>query len=89
MRARSPLSLGERRRNGLDMSTRENPFARRGSGRSTYARRDTKHGRPRVAQWPREESEGLIVPSKPGNAGGGKEPWFGVCRKEPKGRGLA
>ena len=25
---------------------------------------------------PRRVSEGLIVPEKPGNAGGGKEPWF-------------
>lgn len=89
MRARSPLSLGERRRSGLDMSTLEDSFARRGSGRSTYARKDTKHGRPRAAQWPREESEGLIVPLKPGNAGGGKEPWFGARHKEPRGRGLA
>jgi len=27
---------------------------------------------------PAEESEGSIVPSKPGNAGGGKGPWFKV-----------
>jgi len=89
MRALSPLSLGESRRNGSDLSTREDPFARRGSGRSTYASRDTKHGRPRGAQWRREESEGPIVPSRPGNAGGGKGPWFGVRREEPRGRGLA
>jgi hypothetical protein len=33
---------------------------------------------------PRGESEGLIVLLKPGNAGGGKEPWFWVLRTEPR-----
>ena len=37
----------------------------------------------------RQESEGLIVPRKPGNAGGGKGPWFGVCLDETRSRGLA
>ena len=37
----------------------------------------------------RQESEGLGVPLKPGNAGGGKEPWFGVCLDETRGGGLA
>jgi hypothetical protein len=32
----------------------------------------------------RQASEGLIVPRKPGNAGGGKEPWFGVRLNEPR-----
>jgi hypothetical protein len=32
----------------------------------------------------RQASEGLIRPRNPGNAGGGKEPWFGVCLKEPR-----
>jgi hypothetical protein len=36
-----------------------------------------------------QESEGLIVPSKLGNAGGGKEPWFGVRPDEPRRGGLA
>jgi hypothetical protein len=36
-----------------------------------------------------QESEGLIVPTKLGNAGGGKEPWFGVRLNEPRGGGLA
>jgi hypothetical protein len=89
MRALSPLSLGESRRNGSDLSTREDPFARRGSGRSTYARKDTKHGRPRGAQLQREESEGPIVPVMPSNVGGGKGPWFGVRLNESRGRGLA
>ena len=26
--------------------------------------------------WPERVAEGLVVPSKPGNAGGGKGPWF-------------
>ena len=29
-----------------------------------------------IGSGPRRESEGLIVPSKPAKAGGGKEPWF-------------
>jgi hypothetical protein len=29
-------------------------------------------------------SEGLILPTKPGNAGGGKEPWFWVLRSKPR-----
>jgi hypothetical protein len=41
------------------------------------------------ASGPRWESEGPIVPLKPGNAGGGKGPWFWVLRKELRERGLA
>jgi hypothetical protein len=33
-------------------------------------------------------AEGLIVLSKPGNAGGGKEPWFWVALDEAEERGL-
>jgi hypothetical protein len=29
-------------------------------------------------------SEGPILPRKPGNAGGGKWPWFWVLRTEPR-----
>jgi hypothetical protein len=36
-----------------------------------------------------QESEGLIRPMNPGNAGGGKEPWFGVRSNEPEVRRLA
>ena len=32
----------------------------------------------------RQASEGLIGPENPGNAGGGKEPWFGVRSNEPR-----
>ena len=32
----------------------------------------------------RQESQGPIRPMKPGNAGGGKGPWFGVCSNEPR-----
>ena len=38
---------------------------------------------------PRQKSEGLVVPVKPVNAGGGKEPWFGVRLDEPRSGGLA
>ena len=38
---------------------------------------------------PRQKSEGLVVPTKPGNAGGGKGPWFGVRLDEPRRGGLA
>jgi hypothetical protein len=34
--------------------------------------------------WARQASEGLIVPLKPANTGGGKEPWFGVRLNEPR-----
>ena len=52
------------------------------------ARNNEQHGKPtrlvaRVARptdamgaWAEGVAEGLIVPGKPGNAGGGKEPWF-------------
>ena len=89
MRAQSYLSFSECRWDESDLSTGEDSSARRGSGRSTYASKSSQHGRPLVAQlWP-EESEGPIVPSRPGNAGGGKGPWFGVRFKESRGRGLA
>ena len=39
---------------------------------------------------PLQESEGLIVLLKPGNAGGGKGPWFGyACRTSERRRRLA
>jgi hypothetical protein len=37
----------------------------------------------------RQKSEGLVVPKKPGNTGGGKGPWFGVRLDEPRRGGLA
>src|SRR5262245_3177463 len=36
-----------------------------------------------------QESEELIVPVKPGNAGGGKGLWFGVRLDEKRAKGLA
>ena len=94
MRAPSPLSMDEGRSGRPDAPTNEGRSARRGSGHSTYARADWQHGRPvgqagRLANGPaegrtRQASEGPIVLSKPGNAGGGKGPWFGVRPNEPR-----
>ena len=99
MRAPSLLSLDEGRRGRSDRPTQEDRSARRGSGRSTYARGDWQHGRPvarpgRPGTGPfggraRQASEGPIVPAKLGNASGGKGPWFGVRLDEPRGGGLA
>ena len=36
----------------------------------------TPTGTPRGAGWAGRVADGLVVPLKPGNAGGGKEPWF-------------
>jgi len=99
MRAPSLLSLDEGRRGRSDRPTHEDCPARRGSGRSTYARGDWQHGRPvagpgRLGTCPRgggarQASEGPIVPRKLGNASGGKGPWFGVRSEERRGGGLA
>ena len=35
-------------------------------------------GNASIGRRARQASEGLIRPLSPGNAGGGKEPWFGV-----------
>ena len=88
MRAPSPFSMDEGRCGRPDTPTQEGRPARRGSGHSTYARGDWQHGRPvalagSTANGPaegraRQASEGLILPLKPSNAGGGKGPWFGV-----------
>ena len=48
-----------------------------------YARNDSSWSRPG------QKSEGLVVPKKPGNTGGGKGPWFGVRLDEPRNGGLA
>src|SRR6266849_5485005 len=80
MRAPTLLSLDEGRRGRSDEPTPEDRSARRGSGRSTYARGDWQHGRP-VAQpgrpgtdpcggRARQASEGPIVPRKLGKGGG-------------------
>jgi hypothetical protein len=94
MRAPSPLSMDEGRCGRPDAPTEEGRSARRGSGHSTYACGDWQHGRPvalarLMANGPaegraRQASEGLILPLKPGNAGGGKGPWFGVRPNEPR-----
>ena len=99
MRVPSLLSCGEGRSDWSDQPTNEDQSTRRGSRRSTHAGNDERHGRPAAerdvirnqflgaGRW--QESEGPIVPMKPGNAGGGKGPWFGVRLDETRGRGLA
>lgn len=61
-----------------------------GAARTHTSKRDTgdlpwcdrsRNGR---RGWPTQESEGLIVALKPGNAGGAKEPWFRVRLEEPR-----
>jgi len=99
MRAPSLLSIDEGRRGRPDGPTGEGRPARRGSGRDTYTRDDSQHGRPvglpgelgngSIGRRARQESEGLIVLMKPGNAGGGKEPWFEVRLNELRRGGLA
>jgi hypothetical protein len=94
-RAPSPLTEDEGRRGRPDAPTSDGRPARRGMGRSTHAHAMTCNtgdlfglpGRPgkrllggRVPQ----ESQGPIRPRKPGNAGGGKGPWFGVCSNEQR-----
>lgn len=84
---------GKGRRSWSEQSTDEDQLSNRGNGRSTYASIEARHGRPAAVRTdpqrllggrPTQESEGLIVPLKPGNAGGGKEPWFRVRRDEPR-----
>jgi len=94
-RAPSLLISDEGRRGRPDAPTSEGCPARRGRGRSTYAHAGTCNtgdlfGLPRQL-WQRpfggrvqQESEGLIRPMNPGNAGGGKEPWFGMRLNEPR-----
>jgi hypothetical protein len=73
--------------------------ARRGMGRSTYRRHTTQRGRSVTGSritghlsaedrlW--QKSEEPIVVRKPGNAGGAKGLWFGMCHNELNERGLA
>jgi hypothetical protein len=99
MRAPSRPDNGEGRRDRSEEPTREDRSALRGIGRSTHADGGGQHGRPAAerresrkrpgAVGPSQVSEGLIVPRKPVNAGGGKEPWFGVRPDEPRGGRLA
>lgn len=100
MRAPNRLQFGEGRWDRSEQRTDEDWSARRGMGRGTRGSRDAQHGRPvgvrgsvfpqpSLGEGPRQESEGPVVPRKPGKAGGGKGPWFGVRLDEPRGGGLA
>jgi hypothetical protein len=71
---------------------------RRGIGRSTYRRHTTQRGRSVTGDLtghlsaegrPWQKSEEPIVVTKPGNTGGAKGLWFGVCHNELNERGLA
>jgi len=73
-------------------TVRSTGSAHRGSGGSTWERYLGQRGRPGLAEgsdlkrqrsWrPGRESERVIVPLKPGNAGGGKDPHFWNASKE-------
>jgi hypothetical protein len=92
MRVPSRPDNGEGSRDRSEQPTREDRSTLRGIGRSMHAHGGRQHGRPAVERRncrnrPEEVgraqvSEGLIVPMKPVNAGGGKEPWFGACSDE-------
>jgi len=78
--------------------TEAHGHTRRGSGRSTYRRHTTQRGRSVTGYLmghlsaegrPWQKSEEPIVVTKPGNAGGAKGLWFGVCHNELNERGLA
>jgi hypothetical protein len=67
-----------------------------GDGMST--RNNEEHGKPAsvamsawptdaLGVWPERVAEGLVLPWKPGNAGGGKEPWFQGADGAARGRG--
>jgi hypothetical protein len=95
MRAPSLLTEDEGRRGRPDASTCEGRPARRGMGRSTYAHAMTcntgdlfglpgRLGERLLGRRVQQESQGPIRPMNPGNAGGGKGPWFGVRSNEPR-----
>src|SRR5712691_12685909 len=95
MRAPSLLTEDEGRRGRPDAPTCDGRPARRGMGRSTYAHAwicntgDLFGLRGRPSDVPsggrvQQESQGPIRPLNPGNAGGGKGPWFGVRSNEPR-----
>ncbi len=96
MRVPSHLSFGEGRSDGSDQPTLEDPSTRRGSGRSTHASDDERHGRPVVerdvirdplfGEARRQESEGPIVLMKPGNVAEGRGPGSG-CASTRQGEG--
>jgi hypothetical protein len=90
-------------RRALDSSTpmQESCAVRRGSGSGEWRRTCVQRGRPTRAgvsaprralargARPARESEGSTVPTRPGNAGGGKGPCFWDACEGAKDRGLA
>jgi hypothetical protein len=98
MRESSRPDNGEDQR-GSWQRTEAHGHARRGMGRSTYRGHTTQHGRSVTGDWitghlsaegrPWQKSEEIIVVKKPGNAGGAKDLWFGVCHNEFNERRLA
>jgi hypothetical protein len=77
---------------GREATVRSTGPVHRGSGDGTPERYLGQRGRPGLgvgrvpqsqASWqPGRESERVIVPKKPGNAGGGKDPYFWNASKE-------
>jgi hypothetical protein len=77
---------------GREETVRSTGLVHRGKGDGTLERYLGQRGRPglgggsgskRQVSWrPSRESERVIVPQKPGNAGGGKDPHFWNASKE-------
>jgi len=99
MRKPTRLPFGEGRRAVGKEPTRAPAAIRRGNGSGTRGKFSAQRGRSecerggspqrRDRRRRAQKSEGLIVPKKPGNAGGGKGPHFRVLVKETKEEGLA
>ena len=99
MRMPTRLSNGEGRRAKEKQPTRASFVIAGVMGVARVKGSCTQRGRPdrvrgcdsrrRIRRRPGRESERLVVPGKPGNAGGGKGPHFGVLSMKPRRRRLA
>jgi hypothetical protein len=77
---------------GREETVKSTGSVHRGTGDGTWERYLGQRGRPGLSEgsdlkrqrswWPDRESERVIVPPKPGNAGGGKDPHFWNAAKE-------
>jgi hypothetical protein len=93
-------NIGEGRCSTGKSPTRAPVVVHRGMGNGTHGRFSGQRGKPTADErlrrstrpsgwWLAWVSERLIVPLKPGNAGGGKEPRFWVRARKPRTRRLA